>query len=57
MTLDILSEKLLATGCPVQPNEPMRLHTTFKIGGPADLFASPQDQAQLCEILALCREA
>ena len=57
MTLDILLENLLATGCPVQQNEPMRLHTTFKIGGPADLFASPKDQAQLGEILALCREA
>lgn len=34
MTLDILLENLLATGCPVQQNEPMRLHTTFKIGGP-----------------------
>ena len=57
MTHDILFHRIVAAGCPVLTQEPMRLHTTFKIGGPADLFASPRDQKQLCDLLALCREA
>ena len=57
MTHDILFHRIVAAGCPVLTQEPMRLHCTFKIGGPADLFASPRDQKQLCDLLALCREA
>lgn len=29
------------------PNEPMARHTTFRIGGPADLYAQPADRASL----------
>ena len=37
-------------------NEPMSEHTTFKIGGPADLYVIPEDAAELAEILEICRE-
>lgn len=37
-------------------NEPMSEHTTFKIGGPADLYVIPEDVAELAEILDICRE-
>ncbi len=32
-------------------NEPMSLHTTFKTGGPADVFCSPADTNELVQIL------
>jgi len=36
--------------------EPMRYHTSFKIGGPADLFVMPSGQEELKRILAACFE-
>ncbi len=36
--------------------EPMSRHTTFKIGGPVDIWAQPQDLASLGQILGLCQE-
>jgi len=35
--------------------EPMREHTTFKIGGPADIWAQPKDLESLMQIIGLCR--
>ncbi len=40
----------------VLADEPMRLHTSFRIGGPADLFVMPSSAEELGEALALCRE-
>jgi UDP-N-acetylmuramate dehydrogenase len=37
-------------------NEPMSKHTSFGIGGPAEVFISPTDIDQLKEIYGLCRE-
>lgn len=34
-------------------NEPMNLHTSLKVGGPADLFAIPDDADDLNNLLAL----
>ncbi|WP_207708966.1 UDP-N-acetylmuramate dehydrogenase [Heliomicrobium undosum] len=36
--------------------EPMSRHTTWKIGGPADLFAMPADEADLAGLIRGCRE-
>ena len=35
--------------------EPMKKHTTFRVGGPADLLVQP-DETALAAILALCRQ-
>ncbi len=35
-------------------NEPMRLYTTFKTGGPAELFIIPRDEKELKDVLCLC---
>ena len=40
----------------VRVREPMRGHTTFRIGGPADYFISPDTAEQLQEVLKICRE-
>jgi UDP-N-acetylmuramate dehydrogenase len=39
----------------VQPGEPMAGHTSFHIGGPADLFVAPTSAAELDGILATCK--
>ena len=38
-------------------DEPMSEHTTFKIGGPADLFVTPDDADEIAEVLEACRAA
>jgi UDP-N-acetylmuramate dehydrogenase len=36
-------------------NEPMRNHTTFKIGGPADILIVPTDELSIALILRFCK--
>ena len=41
-------------GCTARPlliDEPMSRHTSFKIGGPADLMAMPSNEEELCKLL------
>ena len=40
----------------VRMQELMALHTTFRIGGPADYFVTPSTASQLTDILCVCRE-
>lgn len=40
----------------VLENEPMKNHTTFRIGGPADLFVSPKTEQELIQGLEWCRK-
>ena len=37
-------------------SEPMSRHTTFRIGGPAELFLVPKSVPQIARILDICRE-
>lgn len=36
--------------------EPMSRHTTFRIGGPAELFVVPETVDEIAKIIAVCRE-
>ena len=36
-------------------NEPMRLHTSFKTGGPAEIFLLPDSAAKLAKAVEICR--
>lgn len=38
-------------------DEPMSRHTTFKVGGPADIFATPENEHDVEELLRFSREA
>ncbi len=49
-------EAIVGTG-QVKRDEPMSEHTTFKIGGPADLFVTPGTTEELQKVLAACKEA
>ena len=37
-------------------NEPLSAHTTFQIGGPADVYIEPNDADALAQSVCLCRE-
>ncbi len=49
-------EFFAATQGRVRFDEPMRLHTTFHIGGPAQIWAEPQDPEELKKLLRLATE-
>lgn len=36
--------------------EPMSKHTTFRIGGPADLFVAPENTDEIKKLIAICKE-
>lgn len=40
----------------VLTEEPMKKHTTFRIGGPADFLVLPQTLQEIAEVTALCRK-
>ena len=42
-------------GCEVRADEPMKQHTSFRIGGAADWFVTVHDERQLRDVLALAR--
>lgn len=37
-------------------NEPMKNHTTFKIGGPTDILVIPRSEEEILKILDICNE-
>ena len=41
----------------VREREPMSAHTTFRAGGPARYFVTPEGEKELAAVLAACREA
>lgn len=46
---------LVGAGVPVRLGESLRRHTSFRVGGPADLFAAVRNVAELQAILRACR--
>ena len=40
----------------VLTNEPMKNHTTFKIGGPTDIFLMPKTEEQIANVLKIAKE-
>lgn len=37
-------------------DEPMSNHTTFRIGGPADIFTMPEEKQQIADVVKLCKK-
>ncbi len=52
---DSLKVQLQQSGCSVLCEEPMSRHTSFHIGGPAELFIIPASEAQAARAASLCR--
>ena len=40
----------------VKREEPMKNHTTFRVGGPADYFVIPQTEEEVKRTVLLCRD-
>ncbi|MCL2397015.1 MAG: UDP-N-acetylmuramate dehydrogenase [Defluviitaleaceae bacterium] len=40
----------------IKLKEPMASHTTFKVGGPADIFVTPENPEELAHVLKACRD-
>lgn len=55
-TVRQLIEKINISGA-VKVNESMSLHTSYRIGGPADIFAEPLDEQELIHLLSLAAGA
>lgn len=51
--LSMISEALPGVTC--LPGEPMARHTSFRIGGPAELMLCPKNEEELRSCLSLCR--
>ncbi len=56
MRLDNLCGRLDEFKIEYIKNEPMSRHTTFKIGGSADVFVKVKNQDELQTVLSLCKE-
>ncbi len=54
---EALFERLSAalSGVPMQAAEPLAKHTSFRIGGPAEVLLCPRSEAELGAALAVCR--
>lgn len=51
-----LRRSLQAAALPFTEGELLAAHTTFRIGGPAAFWCTPQNEEQLQNMLALCKE-
>ncbi len=51
-----LARQLRELGCEVREREPLSAHTTFRIGGAADLMVTAQSDEQTAQTVRLCRE-
>ena len=59
MPIDALEQRLaeVLEADQILRNEPMSRHTTFKVGGPADLFVSPSTVDEISACVAAAQEA
>ncbi len=56
METAMIAERLRGFGCRVSTNEPMSAHTSFRIGGPTDVFAVAADDKQIAAVYTFCKE-
>jgi UDP-N-acetylmuramate dehydrogenase len=55
--IDILRKEILdTTNATISVDEPMKKHTTYGIGGPAELFILPSDKKDLINIVRLSKK-
>jgi len=40
----------------IKVDEPMKNHTSFKVGGPADILVTPEDIEQIQAVIKICIE-
>jgi UDP-N-acetylenolpyruvoylglucosamine reductase len=47
---------LLAPASVLRRNEPLAKRTTMRVGGPAEIYVEPADEAELSKVLRFCRD-
>ncbi len=52
----IITQELAKKEIAFLENEPLKNHTSFKIGGPADVLAMPDSVEKLSDLILLCQE-
>ena len=57
MSVDAAFRRALEQIAPVRTDETLSRHTTFGIGGPADLYVVAESSSQVSEVVALCLRA
>lgn len=55
MNLEAFKKALFENNTEYRENEPMSLHTTFKIGGVADIFVYPENSEEIKTVLSLAK--
>ena len=50
-----ISEELLSLGAKLSMDEPMKLHTSFRIGGAADIWCEARDIKILSDVIKTCK--
>lgn len=57
MTIDKVYKELKELGIKdIRKNELMKKHTTFRIGGPADIMILPSNEEEIIEVVSYCRK-
>ena len=56
MENNCFKEFALEHGIKILEHEDLSRHTSFKIGGPAEIFAKPSSTEEVCKIVNYCRE-
>ena len=56
LTNELLAKFADETKIPFSENEMLSSHTTFRIGGPAEIFANPQNVEQAAAAVRFCKE-
>ena len=52
--MDLINEiKAITNEKNIKVNEPMSKHTSFKTGGPADVFVTPETKDEIVKLLKL----
>ncbi len=54
--IESVAKKLQSAGILFLKEEPLSLHTSFKIGGNAAIFCTPKNVAELCDAIKICRQ-
>ncbi len=52
----LFDDRLMEVSGNVCFDEPMKKHTTFRVGGPAEAFVTPQTVSEAASVIRLCRE-
>ena len=40
----------------VKKDEPMKIHTTFRVGGPASYFVTPETEEEVAKVIEVCTQ-